>query len=94
MEAGFRSGGKEGALRRGIETQLAQRKAARSFVSPYWIAQNYAQLGDKDHAFEWLEIAYQERDSSIVGMPSDFMLDPIRSDARYAELMRKVGLPQ
>ena len=93
MEAGFRSSGKEGALRRGVETQLAQRKSGKSFVSPYSIAQNYAQLGDKDHAFEWLEIAYKERDSSIVGMPSDFWLDPIRSDARYTELARKVGLP-
>jgi serine/threonine protein kinase/TolB-like protein len=94
MEAGFRSGGKEGALRRGVETQLAQREAGKSFVSPYSVAQIYAQLGDKDHAFEWLEIAYKERDSSIVGMPSDFWLDPIRSDARYTELVRKVGLPQ
>jgi eukaryotic-like serine/threonine-protein kinase len=94
METGFRSGGKDGALRNAIQVMLAQRKAGKSFVSPYLIAANYADLGDKDRAFEWLENAYKERDSSIVGMPTDFMVDPIRSDARYAELVRKVGFPQ
>jgi eukaryotic-like serine/threonine-protein kinase len=91
MGTGLRSGGKDGALHSAVQALLAQRKAGDYFVSPYAIAQNYANLGDKDHAFEWLENAYKERDSSIVWMPTDLMLDPIRSDARYAELVRKVG---
>jgi eukaryotic-like serine/threonine-protein kinase len=91
MGTGLRSGGKDGALHSAVQALLAQRKARDYFVSPYAIAQNYANLGDKDHAFEWLENAYKERDSSIVWMPTDLMLDPIRSDARYAELVRKVG---
>jgi transposase len=94
MESGFRSGGKAGALRGAIQALLAERKAGKSFVSPYWIAQNYADLGDNDHAFEWLEIAYKERDTAIVGIPSDFMFDPIHSDSRYRELVRRIGLPQ
>jgi tetratricopeptide (TPR) repeat protein len=94
METGFRSGGKDGALRSAIQVTLVQRKAGQSFVSPYSIAANYADLGDKDRAFEWLETAYRERDGNIVGMPTDYLLDPIRSDARYAELVRKVGFPQ
>jgi hypothetical protein len=61
--------------------------------SQYSIAANYADLGDKDRAFEWLENAYKERDTAIVGMPADYILDPIRSDARYAELVRKIGFP-
>jgi TolB-like protein/plasmid stabilization system protein ParE len=94
METGFRSGGKDGALRNAIQVMLVQRKAGKSFVSPYSIAANYADLGDKDRAFEWLENAYKERDTAIVGMPTDYILDPIRSDARYAELVRKIGFPQ
>ncbi len=54
----------------------------------------YADLGDKDQAFRWLNTAYQERDVALPGLKTDFSLDPIRSDPRFAELVRKVGLPQ
>jgi len=51
-------------------------------------------LGDKDQAFEWLNTAYQEHDFSLFGLKTDFLLDPLRSDPRFAELVRKLGLPQ
>ena len=54
----------------------------------------YADLGDKDQAFRWLNTAYQEHDWLLVDLKTDFLLDPIRSDPRFAELVRKVGLPQ
>ena len=54
----------------------------------------YAELGDKDQAFRWLNTAYQERDWWLEGLKTNFQLDPIRSDPRFAELVRKVGLPQ
>jgi serine/threonine protein kinase len=94
MDAGFRSGGWPNALRRGIETSLAQRKAKTEFVSAYQIAQLYADSGDKDRAFEWLNTAYQEHDPNLIGLRTDFAIDSLRSDPRYAELVRKVGLPQ
>jgi serine/threonine protein kinase len=92
MAQGFRSAGWKGALTKGIATRLAQRKIGYS--SAYDIAQLYAELGDKDQAFRWLNIAYQERDRSLVGLKTDFRLDPLRSDPRFLELVRKVGLPQ
>ena len=58
------------------------------------IAQLYADLGDKEQAFLWLSSAYQERDSGLVSLKTDFLFDPLRSDPRFAELVRKVGLPQ
>jgi hypothetical protein len=51
-------------------------------------------LGDKDQSFLWLNTAYQERDNELEGLKTDFLLDPLRSDPRFAELVRKVGLPQ
>jgi hypothetical protein len=51
-------------------------------------------LGDKDQAFHWLDTAYQERDFPLFGLKTDFLLDPLHSDPRFAELVRKVGLPQ
>jgi tetratricopeptide (TPR) repeat protein len=92
MEQGFRSAGWKGALVKGIEIRQAQRKTGYS--SAYGIAELYADLGDKDQAFRLLNTAYQERDYLLEGLKTDFQLDPIRSDPRFAELVHKVGLPQ
>jgi hypothetical protein len=73
---------------------LAQRKVHNEYVSPYQIALAYADLGDKDHAFEWLNTAYQEHDSSMIAVRTDPEFDSLRSDPRYTELVRRMGLPQ
>jgi len=92
MAQGFRSAGWKGALTKGIEARLAQRKAG--YFTAYRIAVLYADSGDKDQAFRWLDTAYHERDANLVSLKTDFLLDPIRPDPRFAELVRKVGLPQ
>ena len=92
LEQGFRSAGWKGALRKGIENRKVRRKTGYS--SAYGIASMYAELGEKDQAFRWFDTAYQERDLYLLGLKTDFSLDPIRSDPRFAELVRKVGLPQ
>jgi TolB-like protein/DNA-binding winged helix-turn-helix (wHTH) protein/Tfp pilus assembly protein PilF len=92
LEQGFRSAGWKGALTKAIETRQAQRKTGYS--STYRIAQLYADLGDENQAFRWLDTAYQERDLYLLGLKTDFLLDPLHSDSRFAELVRKVGLPQ
>ncbi len=92
MERGLRSGGWRLALTKGIEIRQAQRKTG--YESAYKIAQLYADFGNKDQAFKWLNTAYQERDNRLEGLKTDFLLDPLRSDIRFAELVRKVGLPQ
>ncbi len=91
MEHGFRSGGWKGALTKGIEIRLKQRRTGYYFA--YEIALLYADLGEKEQAFRWLNTAYQERDR-IIGLKTDFQFDSMRSDPRFAELVRKVGLPQ
>jgi len=92
LEQGFRSAGWKGALTKGIEARQAQRKIGYS--SAYEIAGLYADLGDKEQAFRWLNTAYQERDWLLVSLKTNFLLDPLRSDPRFAELVLKVGLPQ
>lgn len=94
LDAGFHSGGWPGALRKSIEVSLTQRKAKSGYVSSYQMAQLYADLGDKDHAFEWLNTAYQEHDYLLIALRTDYTMDSLRSDPRYAELVRKIGLPQ
>jgi eukaryotic-like serine/threonine-protein kinase len=92
MEQGFHFAGWKGALTKGIEVRQAQRKTG--YISASRIAELYADLGDREQAFSWLNIAYQERDSRLIGLKTDFSFDPLRSDPRFAELVRKVGLPQ
>jgi hypothetical protein len=55
----------------------------------------YAGLGDKDKAFEFLEKAYQERSPDIpYFLKADLRIDNLRSDPRFRDLFRRVGLPQ
>jgi TolB-like protein len=92
MEQGSHSAGWKGALTKGIEVLQARRETGYS--SALFIARFYAELGDKDQAFHWLNIAYQEHDWLLIGLNTYFQLDPLRSDPRFVELVRKVGLPQ
>jgi eukaryotic-like serine/threonine-protein kinase len=92
LEQGFGSAGWKGAITKGVEARQAQRRTGYS--SAYAIARLYADLGNKDQAFRWLNTAYQERDALLEGLKTDSLLDPLRSDPRFAELARKVGLPQ
>jgi hypothetical protein len=91
-EQGFRSAGWKGALNKGIEVRQAQRKS--SYYSPVLIAGFATELGDKDQAFQWLDTGYREHDRLMPALNTYFFLAPLRSDPRFAELVRKVGLPQ
>jgi hypothetical protein len=77
-------------------TNISARQAQRTtgYSSASNIALLYADVGDKDHAFRWLKTAYQERDWLLQRLKTYFLFDPLRSDPRFAELVRKVGLPQ
>ena len=91
LDQGFRSGGWKGALAKGLDNQLELRKTG--YASPLVIARLYAGMGDSEQAFQWLGIAYVEHDRLLIGLNTYFQLDPVRSDPRFAELVRKVGLP-
>jgi TolB-like protein len=65
----------------------------QKYVSPSFIAGIYANMGERDQAFAWLEKAYQERHPSMTFIGVDQVFDPVRSDPRFADLMRRVRLP-
>jgi tetratricopeptide (TPR) repeat protein len=72
-----------------------ERQSQTGYVSPYMIAAIYAGLGNKDRAFEFLEKAYQERSSDLpYFIKADLRIDNLRSDPRFQDLMRHVGLLQ
>jgi Flp pilus assembly protein TadD len=59
---------------------------------PIAFAVIHAGLGDIDAAFEWLETAYRLRDGYLFWLPGAPGLDPLHSDARFADLVRRVGV--
>ncbi len=54
----------------------------------------YVGLGEKEQAFTWLEKAYEERTPSLAYIKVQATWDPLRSDPRFVDLLRRMGLPQ
>jgi TolB-like protein/DNA-binding winged helix-turn-helix (wHTH) protein len=65
----------------------------RQYVRPYYVGMVYAGLADEDRAFEWFEKAYEERSSHMVVFKVDPFLDPLRSDPRFQDLLRRMNFP-
>ncbi len=54
----------------------------------------YSIAGDRDQAFQYLEKAFSDGDNELLLVIRYPALDPLRSDPRYADLMRRLGLPE
>src|SRR6185436_14129161 len=65
-----------------------------SYVSPYSVAMVHIGLGDYDRAFEWLEKAYEERSAWLTWMKTGPGFNPVRNDPRFADLIKRVGIPE
>ena len=64
-----------------------------NFVSAFFFALVYAGLEDRDKAFKWLEKACEERFNRLAYANVEALWDPLRSDPRFAELIRRIGIP-
>jgi TolB-like protein/Flp pilus assembly protein TadD len=73
--------------------QLEQR-ATRQYVPPYDLALIYVGLGEPEQAFQWLEKAYADHSSEMIYFKVEPMLAPLRSDARYHDLRRRMRLAE
>jgi tetratricopeptide (TPR) repeat protein len=70
-----------------------QALAPRKYVSAYDVAMIHVALQDRDEAFASLENAFGERSVGLGYLQVEPQLDPLRSDQRFRELVRRVGLP-
>jgi hypothetical protein len=61
-------------------------------TGPYQIAEAHAWVGEHDAAFQWLETAWKVRDPGMADLKVDRLLEPLKQDPRYAELLRRVGV--
>jgi serine/threonine protein kinase/tetratricopeptide (TPR) repeat protein len=89
-EAGYRRID-EAWIRLQLET-LKERERTK-YVSPLDFARAYAQLGEKELAFKYMDAAFRERSPGLVFLRVDRAWDAVRSDPRFAAAIRLVGLP-
>jgi tetratricopeptide (TPR) repeat protein len=91
----FQQGGAAGyhrwALRAGITG--APHNAGTLRERPLFAARVYARLGEVDEAIGCLEQAYEQRECLLVLLKAQEWWDPLRSDPRFADLVRRVGIP-
>lgn len=73
--------------------KLLAELTARPSTPPEYMAVIHAGLGDKDQAFAWLDRAYEERTVMLPIVYVDPKYDSLRSDPRFADLIRRLGLP-
>jgi serine/threonine-protein kinase len=81
------------AKARQILAELEQ-QSSQSYVSPFHLAVIHVGLGEKDKAFEQLERAFSDHAEFLVYLKAEPRLAPLRSDPRFQDLLRRMGLPQ
>src|SRR5438094_5411863 len=74
-----------------ILDELNERSKER-YVSPYYVAKIYALAGEKEQTLAWLEKAYDERNPDFIELKVEPALDSLRTDERFRDLLRRVGL--
>jgi TolB-like protein/DNA-binding winged helix-turn-helix (wHTH) protein/Tfp pilus assembly protein PilF len=66
----------------------------KRYVCSYEVATAYTLLREKDQAFRWFDKAVEDRSDCMVMLAVDPRLDSLRSDPRFQDLQRRVGLPR
>ena len=98
LERTFRSAGFKPAIRF-VAQSIEKLQSEHKVYMPGALAEFYCLAGDKDRAFYWLEDAYRHpynasADGGLFWLKGNAMYAILRTDPRYANLLRRVGLPQ
>jgi TolB-like protein/DNA-binding winged helix-turn-helix (wHTH) protein/Tfp pilus assembly protein PilF len=92
LRRSYQTEGWKGYWRKSLDRDLEQ--ANREYISFYNISDDYALLGDKAQAFRYLERAYADHEDFLTWIKTERDFDFLHSDPRYADLLRRMGLPQ
>ncbi len=93
MREAIERGWSEGGLPASFRT-LAEAAREREGYSPFVVAVWYSSIGETDEAFDWLERGYREHDPAMVLLKLLAAFDPLRSDPRFQDLLRRIGFPE
>jgi serine/threonine-protein kinase len=88
----YRKSGWKGYLQ--TSTEQIRPRADKGEVPAFVMASFYARLGDSDETMKWLQRCYDERDFRVALIGVSFEFDSMRSDPRFIELSKRIGLPQ
>jgi tetratricopeptide (TPR) repeat protein len=84
--------GAKGYWKRTLENYKESAKS--NYVPSVLVAEACVRVGDKECAFEWLERGFEERDDLMINLKVEPVFDSLRSDPRFQDLVRRVGIPQ
>jgi DNA-binding winged helix-turn-helix (wHTH) protein/TolB-like protein len=91
LSEALRKAGMNGYWLRHIE--LLKDRSTRTYISPIYIALDYAEIGDAEKAFEWLEKAYSDKSGWLLELKIDPTWDKFRGDARFKSLVYRIEHP-
>ena len=91
MTDAYAKSGWKGYVQAALEQTVLQSKRK---TPPFVAAGFYARLGDKEETLAWLQKGYEERDFRMTLLSVSFEFDSFRSDPRFVELVRRMGLPE
>lgn len=87
---GYALCGQQGEARKVLDDLL--QRAKQRYVSPHLVAVIYAALGDRNEGFAWLDKAFEMRFGPLIYLKVNPIWDPLRSDPRFPDRLRRVGL--
>jgi tetratricopeptide (TPR) repeat protein len=91
----FQSSGAKGYWQKSLEITLAEyQQAGARYFPALDVAGAYARVGDNKKALEWLEKSYGERDGNLTLVKSIPDFESLHRDPRFADLLRRIGLPE
>jgi serine/threonine protein kinase/tetratricopeptide (TPR) repeat protein len=93
LRRAFSERGMDGFLRERIAQLKGTQRAEPGLTTSFEIARAYARLGDRNAAFEWLQEAYTDHGGALVHLREDPAFNNLRVDPRFADLLRRIGLP-
>ncbi|HJQ68073.1 MAG TPA: protein kinase [Blastocatellia bacterium] len=89
LREAYRQGGMRAFWQKRLD--MALERSSETYFPPYFMAELYANLDERDKAFEWLERAFEERAGFLVHIKSEPAFDNLRPDPRFADLLRRIG---
>ena len=91
VQQGYAQGECRGATERDLA--VLRKRSEKEYVEPVDLAFDYLQLGDKDHAIEWLEKAYREKSQDAQFLKVDLRWESLRSDPRFQDILHRMNFP-